>query len=268
MTQIREETRSGSARRRRTWHLALLVAIGAIGCSSEPQTPEATTAEPGTQAVTEPTSTSQPVEEKSEQRRAAEIAFHTMTTENITPPEWEAANQKLQEIGQPALPVLVDGLQSSRTVEREMASTVLAWFGIEAEPVAEDLVAALDDDSSFVRANVATALLQMPDHVDRVVPVVAEFLQSDDADLRRMAAMNLAAIEASQARPLLPHLIDALGDGDRDVVYYSTQLLGRLGRDAEEALPALRALETGSDQELKTAIDTAILQIESDQPDR
>jgi hypothetical protein len=214
----------------------------------------------------QPTATDAPMtsasQEPSPQEQAARTAFRTMTSPAVSTQEWEAAHQKLQEIGEPALPVLVEGLQDKQTFKREMASTVLALFGPAAEPVAEQLIAALGDESVFVRANVAAALLQMPEHVERVVPVLAEFLAGDDVELRRMAATNLAAVDAEQARPLMPQLITALDDSDREVVYYCVQLLGRMGPDAEAALPKLRALQTEGDAELKSAVSTAILQIE------
>lgn len=236
------------------------------GCASEDPSAEpvgkSSTAQPSpVQETTGPKDP--PAPEVSAEAQAAETAFRTMTADPITPAEWEAANQRLQEIGKPALPVLVEGLKSSDQVKREMASTVLAWFGVEASPVADELIFALKDESTFVRANVATALLQMPEHVDLVVPVLAEFLSSDDTDLKRMAATNLAAIDADKARPLMPQLIDALQDTDRDVVYYSVQLLSRIGPDAAPALPALRSLET-DDEELASAVETAILLIDPD----
>jgi hypothetical protein len=254
---------------------AVLLSALAVGCASGESPTDAgktaseatgdAAATPPTAAATEPP-TGDPAtlapDEPSPQDQAARTAFRTMTSPGVSPQEWEAANQKLQDIGAPALPVLVEGLGSDVTVNREMASTVLALFGSAAKPAAQDLIAALEDESIFVRANVAAALLQMPEHVDRVVPVLAEFLAGDDVDLRRMAAMNLAAVDVEQARPLMPQLITSLGDSDREVVYYAVQLLGRMGPEAATALPKLRALETDGDPELKSAAATAILQIE------
>lgn len=197
----------------------------------------------------------------SPQTKQAEKAFQTLSAQGVTPAEWEAALQTLQEIGAPALPVLVDGLKSSEQVKREMASTVLALFGADAEPVADSLVAALDDKSSFVRANVAAALQQMPDqadYADQVVPVLAGLLESDEPDLKRMVATNLISVETDAARPLMPQLIASLDDEDRDVVYYCAQVLGNMGPDAAVALPKLRALETADDDELQAAVTMAI----------
>lgn len=250
---------------------SVLLTAFVTGCSSEEEPPNAgqatrdgTTASPASEARDQPEeqepkpASTQP----SPQEQAARIAFQTMTSPGVSTEEWEAANQKLQEIGPPALPVLVEGLGSEETVRREMASTVLALFGPAAEPAAQELIKALEDKSIFVRANVAAALLQMPEHVDRVVPVLAEFLAGEDVELRRMAATNLAAVDIEQARPLMPQLITALDDSDREVVYYAVQLLGRMGPDAAMALPKLRALANHEDPQLKSAVETAILQIE------
>lgn len=261
---------------RRDVAFALIVCLGlGSGCSSDqPAGAEAPSAEPVTQpaepqhttAAEQPAATAEDVQPSPEQREAAS-AFATMTAQNITPEEWDAAHQKLQEMGATALPVLLKGMQSDVQVEREMASTMLALVGADAQPAAGQLRLALEDESMFVRANVATALLQMPEQVDAVLPVVSEILKSDEVNLRQMAAMNLAnlaAVDAEVAQPLLPTLIERLDDEDRVVVYHIVQLLGRLGPGASGALPKLEGIDAGDDEELQAAITTAVEQISAD----
>jgi HEAT repeat protein len=283
MTTINLAGRLSRVRLRLAWMLliAALVLPGLMtGCSSA-DSPQAEAVAPAAKATTEvpadsPTLDAAPPQsdandpampaedEPSPQEQAARTAFRTMTSSTASTQEWEAAHQKLQEIGAPSLPVLLEGLQAEETIQREMASTMLALLGPAAEPAAEKLIAALDDESIFVRANVAATLLQMPEHVERVVPVLAEFLASDDIEVRRMASLNLAAVEVEQARPLMPQLIAALDDSDREVVYFAVQLVGRMGPDAKAALPKLQSLDTADDPELTSAVATAILQIEPD----
>lgn len=238
---------------------ALLMVV--IGCAAdEPPPSPALDNETSAAVLTEPAR--ERIDGPAPEIGEAEAAFRTMTMENPDPDAWSAAYQKLEEIGAPALPVLLEGLKSELQMTREMASSVLAQFGARAESAADDLIAALDDESTFVRANVATALLQMPDHVDGVVPVFAQILAGEDAELRRTAATNLASIETAKVRPLVPQLIAALGDSDREVVFSVTQLLGRIGPDAADALPKLRVVGAEGDDDLQAAVATAILLID------
>jgi len=104
----------------------------------------------------------------------------------------------------------------------------------------------------------------MPDQVDDVLPVVTEILDSEDANLRQMAAMNLAnlaAVDAEAAEPLLPTLIAQLDDNDREVVFHIVQLLGRIGPPAGDALPKLKELDADDDEQLQTVISAAIERI-------
>ncbi len=93
------------------------------------------------------------------------------------------------------------------------------------------------------------------------MPVLAEFLESDDVNLRRMAAVNLVAFDR-QAEPLLPKLISALDDEDPEVVEHVVRVLGQVGPPAKSALPRLRELSACEVEAVAVAADVAILQIE------
>jgi hypothetical protein len=192
----------------------------------------------------------------------AAATFRKMTSEGVSPEEWESAREKLLEIGSDAILVLADGLRDSSAIRRETAATLLAWFGAEAHEAAPALKHALSDPSEFVRANAATALVQMEEHAADVVPVLGAFLESDDPALRTMAATNLAVIAPDRAAPILNQLIRALDDSEPGVVLAVVELLGRMGPSARDALPKLRALNVSREESLRLAVTAALLQIE------
>ena len=246
--------------------VAALSSLLPLGCSSqdppaeESDSPAAAAAEP--EEISEPQD--DPIVEKTPELIEAEAAFQRMSDPD--PDAWDAGYKKLLEIGAPALPVLLAGLESEVPGERTNASTVLADFGPAAEPVADDLIAALGDESQFVRSNLAATLLQMPEHADQAVPVFVEILLGESDELRLSAATNLSSVEAEKLLPFMPQFVTAVEDEDRTIVLHAAQLLGRIGPQAADALPKLKSLTVENDDELQSAISAAIESIAGDGP--
>ena len=237
-----------------------------LGCSS--QEPPAEEPEPPATAAAEPEesvdSQDDPIAQMTPETIDAEQAFRSMSS-----PErgaWDAGYKKLLEIGEPALPVLLAGLESENLGERINASTVLFDLGPTAKPVADDLIAALGDESQSVRSNLAATLLQMPEHADHAVPVFVEILLGEGDEMRLSAATNLSSVETERLLPFVPKLIAALDDEDRNVVLHVSQVLGHVGSAAAEALPKLKAITAENDDELQSALATAMERIEQGGP--
>lgn len=193
----------------------------------------------------------------------AEQAFTRLLGMGITVEQWEAAHQELIDLGADAADVLRQGLRSRDAMAREWAASILA-LNVEAAPlVAEELTACLTDGSGYVRANAAAALALVPDRQSAAIPVFLDLLQSADAELRRMAAVNLSQIGAPAADHL-DRLTAALDDADPEIVRPLVELLGQLGAAARPALPRLQQMASASeDSSLKAAAARAVEQIES-----
>ena len=146
---------------------AVLLSALAVGCASGESPTDAgrtaseatgdAAATPPTAATTEPPTGDPPTlapDEPSTQDQAARTAFRTMTSPGVSPQEWEAANQKLQDIGAPALPVLVEGLGSdvrfTGAIGLGMRMRLGSSFGLRADVRAYYAVVSLSGGSACV----------------------------------------------------------------------------------------------------------------------
>ena len=173
--------------------------------------------------------------------RRARDALARLTKSGISVGEWEAAHQELVDLGPAAADALREALGSADPVSREWSASILA-LNVEAATAARaELEACLAEESGFLRANAAAALLLVSGAESGAIPVLLELTRSTDADLKRMAALNLANV----GDLLVPHLEEItplLADADPEVVRPIVELLGRLGPAAAVALPELERL--------------------------
>ncbi len=248
----------------------MCVVVALSGCGGEdapmPADRSSTTVTDASAVVTSPDSStvSAPVEvEPSPEELAARDAFQKMTAEGVSPEEVDAATHKIESLGSAALPVLAEGLKSDESIKRDMAATMLAMLGAAAADVSDALIVALGDESDFVRANVATALAQMEGQAAHVIPVFGELLESDDPKLQTMAAMNLGFLDPAAAKPLIGQLTQTLDSDDPTILRPVVELLGKIGPDARPAIEKIRSLDTSKDPELETAVNVALMQIET-----
>ncbi len=259
--------------------LCTALVIGA-GCGSrqEDAATAATSPEPTLPAEVEPKVPSQPeprelrtVEAEPMQESEgpaspptpADEAFAVLTREGVSAEEWEAAYRTLGELGPEAAPVLRKGLKSPAAHTREWSASLIATNPGTAELLASELRQALEDESGFVRANAAAALVLVPGQEQAIVPVFIELVQSPDVDLRRLAAMNLASLDVDAASHL-DALIVALDDQDPETRRILVELIGRMGPAARAAVPRLRQISGEStDAPLQSAIQQAVAEIEA-----
>ncbi len=266
-----------------TWSLAIGFLASAAGCGGSdsassvaaPATAPASNAstltesKPGQEVdrsadATSPAS-SKPSVKTLDTKKTAEAreAFQILTQPGTEGPQWDAAQQKLVALGADATPVLLEGLKSSNPIERETAATICALAGAAGEELQAALVTCLNDESSFVRANAAASLSQIPEHQTAVISTLTSMLADSDPQLRRMAAANLGAFGA-EANVELPKLTAVLADDDVEVVTPVIQLLGRIGPQAVDAVPQLQKIAHEQDGEIKQAAEQALLLIQTD----
>ena len=119
-----------------------------------------------------PASTPAQVASNNAQSQAAREALQILVTPGSDPEAWDAAQQRLVNMGAEAVPVLIEALQSQNAIEREAAATVCALAGASDSALQAALVECLSDDSAFVRANAAAALASVPAGCDMLGPDV------------------------------------------------------------------------------------------------
>jgi HEAT repeat protein len=272
---------AGIARVTSAMMLSAGLVIGGAGCmggSTESAVTESTAPEAAaipvaevipaaTDAVTRgvPDSKADPVSKDSHTSVARE-AFRVLITPGSDSAAWETAQKQLVALGPEATPVLLDGLKSDHSIERETAATVCALSGVEDVHLKAALTKCLSDEVSFVRANAAAALAQSPEHQLQVMSTLTDLLADTDPQLRRLAAANLGSFGEEASREL-SKLTAVLTDSDAEVVTPVIQLLGRIGPRAVDAVPQLQKIAFEQDGDLKQAAERALLLIQTDATD-
>ncbi|MFV0445974.1 MAG: HEAT repeat domain-containing protein [Planctomycetaceae bacterium] len=188
--------------------------------------------------------------------KQAREALRTLTTDGVSGDAWEQAHQTLVDLGADAVDVLKDALRSDDALTRDSAASVLALSPEAARQARTELAACLDHSSNYLRANAAAALALIPGEEDRVVPVLLELSQSSDAELKRMAAVNLRNL-APALRDRVTELRPLLRDADSEVLLPVLEVLNDLGEFSKPLQSELERLATQSED---PAVQTAARQ--------
>lgn len=178
--------------------------------------------------------------------------------------EWEAANEKFLALGEKSVALLAHKLSTGNNVERELAASTLVLVIPPPESAIPSLLDALKDTLPFVRANASAVLVQFPDHQAAAIPVLVKFLDDTDTNLQQMALVNLESLGA-EAGPHVHELAKLLEKKDHDPEFLLpvVQLLGRIGPQAEIAVPKLKQIAFEQDGEIEAAANSAIQLIQT-----
>ncbi len=172
---------------------------------------------------------------------------------------------------EPARDAVVAALDDADEFVRSMAVNSLGWClmipGLAPEPILGTVKAALlraaDDGDAQVRRAAIRTLGGLGGRTRTEIPRVIEALTDPDAEVRLVAATYLATGRpGARSAALIPALVRTLADPDPRVRKGSAATLGRLGLDAEAALPALRAVPSFQDEADRGAIAGAVRAIE------
>ena len=107
-------------------------------------------------------------------------------------------------------------------------------------PLPPQLIAALQDNSSGVRAAAAMAIARFGPDLDPAIPALFAAIERGDREVR--TACDKALFAAWPDAALVPFLIRSLASRDLQVRRHAAELLGRIGPEAREAIPALIAV--------------------------
>jgi RNA polymerase sigma factor (sigma-70 family) len=176
-----------------------------------------------------------------------------------------AAMRALSGVAKEAMPALLPMLQSSRRSDRLRAAQGLFYFGAEGKPAIRPLLRLLGDKDAEVRAAVVETLGNVASPDTAVIPPLVRALGDESDDVRGRAVNALATFRgravpallqaltskttmvragaaealgflATNPKPFLPALVEALADPSPDVQQATGRTLYRLG---EAAVPAL-----------------------------
>lgn len=150
-----------------------------------------------------------------------------------------AASDALYKIGEPAVPALVEVLQSDEGCV--WAALTLGILAERARAAIPALISALNDCDPRVRVEAAGALVKVQPEEPLPLETLIESLQCENGDARARASYHLRCLGA-RARSALPALISALRDEDRTVRENAAETIGVFGPAAVEAVAALITL--------------------------
>jgi HEAT repeat protein len=147
----------------------------------------------------------------------------------------EIALEWMGPTAEPAVPVLIDALQSPKERVAIHAAGALGAVGPAASNAVPALRKALASKIATIRAHTASALGDIgPAGSDAVNDLILA-LKDPDEHVRREAAQALGKMGPA-ARAAVPALVAALGDVIGTVTIHAAQALARIGPDSVEAL--------------------------------
>jgi HEAT repeat protein len=194
--------------------------------------------------------------------------------------DWQGDVFLLAHLGADAAPSLIQALNSDNGQTRLGAATALRDMAFRAKWVVPDLVLALNHKDPQVRAMVAAALgtaCRENAEAEIAIPGLCRLLHDRDADVRWQAVGALKWMtllgdgEHPEAPPALtqavPSLVNALGsDDDAHVRAEAAEILGRMGRRAEIAEPALSKATRDKDERVRLEAREALTKVRPNRP--
>jgi len=153
-----------------------------------------------------------------------------------------AAFVRMGPAARDAIPALIKAVEGDDAELRRQAAYTLSTFGAGAEPAVPTLIAALKSDFK-TRKDAIRTLGTIGPSAKASIPALRQIVEQTSAlYLRVEAADALARIDRAAVREVVPLLMKTLQDPDSGVRMSSAKALGKIGPDAESALPALREL--------------------------
>jgi HEAT repeat protein len=170
---------------------------------------------------------------------AIATAFAGLRPLNSTPATGPPAPQKPPPIEpSEALAALVGAFQDEDPMIRNAALSAMAAIGRTTDVAAPPaLLAALHDGSPEIRIAVASTLADFRRGVDPAVPVLLSLL--DDADPSIQSSVQGALGRICPSADALPVLLDGLKRPSIEIRRHVVNVLSRMGRDAQGAVPVL-----------------------------
>jgi HEAT repeat protein len=140
---------------------------------------------------------------------------------------------------QPSVAELAAQLQATDAAMRLQAAEALAEFGEAARPAAANLVQAVNDEDSEVRAAAIATLGLLAAEPDTALPALAARLRDETATRRGPIWVVAALALGSYGRAALPHVTPALKNESAVACRGALLAIDRLGKDANATVPEL-----------------------------
>ncbi len=168
-----------------------------------------------------------------------------------------SAAQVLKQIAGPAIPALTKALKNSGPDVRSDATSALGSINAEAKTVVPQLVPLLKDSEANVRSSAAYGFKRIGTEAKDAVPQLILRLQDSDVGVRRDAAYALGSISA-EPKTIVPQLVPLLKDSDARVRRDAAYALGSIGAEAKTIVPQLILLLKDSDTDVRRSATSAL----------
>ncbi len=170
----------------------------------------------------------------------------------------------LSSIGEPAAPLLLQKLKKE-IQESKKGSTAYRVLEEMGSPAVSVLVTALEDDSEDVRFLAVQALGRIGAGSDAAIRALIRNLEDPNIFMRRNTAFALLTLDPQRIEALSV-LIKVLREGNVEFKRRAATALGRIGLAARDAIPALqearrRTVSTSRDKRLQVAAADALKKI-------
>jgi HEAT repeat protein len=164
----------------------------------------------------------------------------------------------------PAVPDLIAAFKSGDAKQRTEVLFVLGAIGPKAAPAVEPVAAALADSDRDVMLTAGYCLGKIGPGAKSAVPALQKMLASDDKMAKLTGAWALLQIQPddeAQGKKAVPLLAEALTHEREFVRIEAAMALGKLGKAAASALPALEAASGDHSEAVRDAVAEAIQKI-------
>jgi HEAT repeat protein len=166
--------------------------------------------------------------------------------------------------GKKAIPALVKSLREDKHAPNRAAAVYALSFidRLNAE-VVPDYGHALADTDPEVRSAATYGLSRLGPAAHKAIPLVFAMLKSEKLETNREKACGtLLNINLKGQKSYVPTVMELLSDRNENVVILAAYLLGQLGKDAQQARPALQKIAETRQGPLADAAREALRQIE------
>lgn len=158
--------------------------------------------------------------------------------------------------------VVTDALRARNASLRSFGVAILDEMGPQANEVLTDLALSLKDRDGQVRLRAAEVLIHKDEFALPALQALLACLKDKDENVRWLTTYSLAELRPEDSPEVVQALMKAAHDRVPKVQAGAIYALGEIGPFAKRATDELRRLqESTTDDELKTAIDYALKQI-------
>jgi HEAT repeat protein len=161
----------------------------------------------------------------------------------------------------PALPAIIATLADPKPELRRECLFALGAIGPVAAKATDKIVAKLTDEDADVRHAACYALGKIGPDAKAALPALHKAMESDDPFLQMAsvwAALKISPADRELRKKAVPHLIKAVTDERVHVRLEAVNMLGEMGGDAKEALPALQAALEDDNEDVQAAAAVAL----------